>query len=186
VSGAGQNGQTGIGDQTILFDGLFGAHHIGVSHDQQRRRSDTAHGVVGNVFEIAHALHALVEKQLKVLRMGCSREIRVAQFFGHLSGLGVLEASPESGVSAVVIEKPRGDDQFANQARMPDRHLQRDRASIAESKNIRLIDMEVFEKIRCIVGRPLEAERPVGNIRCVPESLLLKGNYLPVAGELWK
>jgi hypothetical protein len=85
-----------------------------------------------------------------------------------------------------VIEKARCDDQFANLARVPDRDLKRDRASIAESKNICLLDMEVFEKSRCIVRRPLEAERPVGNIRSVPKSLLLKGNHLPVAGELWK
>ena len=85
-----------------------------------------------------------------------------------------------------MIEKARGDDEFANQARVPDRHLQRDRASIAESKNICPLDMEVFEKSRRVIGGPLKAEGPVGNIRSVAESLLLKGNHLPVAGEFRK
>jgi len=67
VIGAGQNGQTGVRDQPV------------------RRRPDIPHGVDGNVFEIAHALNA------QVLRMGRRREIRVPQYFWHLSKLGVFE-----------------------------------------------------------------------------------------------
>jgi hypothetical protein len=184
VSSARQNGQTGVRDQPVLFDSLFGTHHIRVSSDHQRRRRDSTHGVAGNVFEIAHALDALVEEQLKVLRMGRCREIRVAQFFGHLPGLGVFEAGPECRVSAVVIEKARCNDQLVNQARMPDRHLQRDRASIAKSKNISSLDVKVFEKSRRIIGGPLETEGPVGNVRSVSKSLLFKGNYLPASSGI--
>lgn len=183
MSSAGQNGQARVRDQPVLFDGLFGAHHVRVANDHQCRRLDAAHRAGGNVLEVAHTLNALVEEQLKVPGMGRRREIRVPQFLWHLSRLGVLEAGPECRIRAIVVEKAGGDDEFANQARVPDRHLQRDRASIAESKNICLLHVEVFEKSRCIIGGSFEAEGPVENIGNVAESLLLKSDDLAVAGE---
>jgi hypothetical protein len=69
-----------------------------------------------------------------------------------------LEARPECCLSAVVVEKARCDHQFAYEARLQDRHLQLDRASIAESKNICLLDVEVVEKTRRVIGGPLEAD----------------------------
>src|SRR5271156_913255 len=65
---------------------------------------------------------------------------------------------------------------------MPDRHLQRDRAAGAESKNIGLIDMEILEQRSRVICGLFEAERPVCNVCGVAESLL-KRAHLPVARE---
>src|SRR5580693_100829 len=66
---------------------------------------------------------------------------------------------------------------------MPDRHQQRDCAAIAESENIGLIYVEIFEQRSRVICGLFEAERPVCNVRCVAVSLLLKRDHLPVAGK---
>jgi hypothetical protein len=48
---------------------------------------------------------------------------------------------------------------------MPDRHLQRDRTAIAETKEISLFDVQIVQQRRSVVRRLLEAERPVGKCR---------------------
>jgi hypothetical protein len=66
---------------------------------------------------------------------------------------------------------------------MLDRHLQGDRAPIAESKNIGMIYMEILEQRTRVICGLFEAERTVCNVRGVAVSLLLKRDHLPVSRE---
>jgi len=66
---------------------------------------------------------------------------------------------------------------------VPDRHLQRDGAAIAESEEIRFLDVQILQQRRGVVRGLLEAERPVGDVRRVSIALLLKGDDLPLARQ---
>jgi hypothetical protein len=65
---------------------------------------------------------------------------------------------------------------------MPDCHLQRDGAAVAEAEEVGAVDVQMRQQRPGVVGRLLEAERPV-DIRRVPVALLLERDDLPGAGE---
>ena len=104
----------------------------------------------------------------------------------HLLKLRVLKTVPEGRVGTDVTEEAGCYHQLANQARMPDRHLQRDRAAVAEAENICLFDVEVLDECSRIIGGLLEAEGSIRNVRGMTESLLLKRYDLPTAREFRK
>ena len=67
---------------------------------------------------------------------------------------------------------------------MPDRHLQRDGAAIAEPKEIGFFDVQVVQQRGSVFCRLLEAERPVGDVRRVAVALLLERDDLPATCKL--
>ena len=66
---------------------------------------------------------------------------------------------------------------------MPDRHLQRDCAAVAETEEIGLFDVQVLQQCGGVVRRLLEAERPLDDVRRVTIALLLERDDLPLARE---
>jgi hypothetical protein len=83
-------------------------------------------------------------------------------------------------------EKSPRHHQLAHNVRMPDRHLQRDRATVAEAEEVRLGDVQMLKQRRSIFRGLHKAERSVGDIRRVPETLLLKRDELAVARQTFE
>jgi hypothetical protein len=66
---------------------------------------------------------------------------------------------------------------------MPDCHLQRNGASIAEAKEVRFSDVEEFQQAGGVVRGLFEGERPIGKVCRMTIALLFKRDDLPVAGQ---
>ena len=69
----------------------------------------------------------------------------------------------ERRIAPVATQEAGSYHEFANHARMPDRHLRDDRAATAESKNIGLIYVEILDQRSRVICGLFEAERPVCN-----------------------
>jgi hypothetical protein len=61
--------------------------------------------------------------------------------------------------------------------------LERNRAAVAETKKIGALNIQMLQQRSRIVGRLLEAERPILDIGRAPAALLLERNDPPTGGE---
>src|SRR4051812_7427145 len=89
---------------------------------------------------------------------------------------------PKLGRSTGLLRHVGREDQLVNAIRMSNRELERVARSVAETKDIRLLDMQVPEKSVHIVRRALVRDRSFA-VACAAVALLLQGDHLPSPGQ---
>jgi hypothetical protein len=93
-----------------------------------------------NVLEVAHALDTLVEHTLEILRVGSDLHVGVAQFVRHDIEGRSGKAVPECRISTIVAKEAGSHHELMDDLGVSERHLQGDRADVAETEEIRLAD----------------------------------------------
>jgi hypothetical protein len=59
---------------------------------------------------------------------------------------------PRLRIAAAAAEERRDGDELSHDARMPDRHLQRNRSAVAETEKVGVVNVQVFQERRGVVG----------------------------------
>jgi hypothetical protein len=160
---------------------VVGAHGVGVGVDEHRGRGEPADRV-GPVVLRLDEVGRLADERREVL--GARRDSRVEladrRLPDHVGRPGAhrVHGGDRVGVVAVAPERDRDEHQPAHPVRMLDRRAQSDHPAQRVAHDVGLLEAEVLDQCRHVVGHRLGPERSV-DVRRVAVALELDGDHAP-------